>query len=194
MLRTFGIAALAFAVGLDEESWTRGLLLESLRHRGTTAAVIWSALFFGLMHSLNLVSGQPASTTGVQVFVAVAFGLGLGALRVRTHSIWPCIFVHAAWDFALILRSGQIGETSGTGVHQALVTMAIMTPLAIYGLVLSRPGKVPGPDGRIRRRTELEGPPGTSGVPVRQGPGHGADAVGPWPSPPPQVAAIYRGW
>jgi membrane protease YdiL (CAAX protease family) len=196
VLRTFGIAVLAFAVGLDEETWTRGLLLESLRHRGTFQAVLLSAVFFGLIHSINIVGGQPVSTTAVQVFVALSFGLALGALRVRTHSIWPCIFVHAAWDFALILRSGEIGESDGTALSQALVTMAIMTPLAIYGLVLIRPGRTPGRDGRMRRSPQpmAGAPPVGVAVPyVLVEPAPTADALGPWPAPPPEVEAIYRG-
>jgi membrane protease YdiL (CAAX protease family) len=195
VIRTFGIGVLALAVGLDEELWTLGLLLESLRFRGTTWAVVLSAAFFGLLHGVNVLSGQPLSTTAVQVFVAFSFGLGLGAVRVRTHSIWPCILVHAAWDFALILRSGQIGESTGTNGHQALLTLAIMSPLAIYGLVLARPQKVPGPDGRMPRPPMLAAPPEvpeTPAVDVFAPPP--PDALGPWPAPPPDVAAVYRGW
>lgn len=194
LLRTLAIAVLTLAVGLDEEVWTRGLLLESLRNRGTTQAVLLSAAFFGLLHGVNVISGQPASTTAVQVYVAFAFGLGLGALRVRTHSIWPCILVHAGWDFALILRTGEIGESSGSSLQQALITMAIMTPLALYGLVLARPSKVPGRDGRMGRpltsaEAEWPAPPEPRRVPPSP-----ADALGTWPSPPPEVAAVYRGW
>lgn len=187
-VRVLGIAALSLAVGLDEETWMRGLLLESLRHRGTWYAVVASSAFFGLFHGINIVSGQPASTTAVQVFVAFSFGLALGGLRVRTHSLWPSILVHAAWDFALVLRSGEIGESSGTSLRDALLTIALMSPLAIYGLVLSRPGRTQGPDGRLRREpgpaAEDAAAPAPPAAPV---------ALGPWPEPPPEVEAVFGG-
>jgi membrane protease YdiL (CAAX protease family) len=192
--RTAGILVLGLAIGLDEEVWTRGLLLESLRHRGTTRAVIYSALAFGLLHLVNVAGGQPVSSTLVQVFVAVAFGFGLGALRVRCHSIWPSILVHATWDFVLIARSGELGTSEGTTSGQALVTALIFVPLAIYGLVLARPSKVPGPDGRMRRPGAPVPPSATTAVFTAAPPATPADALGRWPTPPPDVEAIRRGW
>ena len=188
-----GIGALTVAVGIDEEVWCRGLLLESLRHRGTTAAVLLSSLAFGLLHGINALSGQPVSSTLVQMTVASFFGLALAAVRVRTHSIWPSIAVHALWDFALILRSGDLGSTQGTTGGQAAVAIAVMAPLAIHGVILARRSRVPGPDGRMPRRTGDPIDPGPVLVARTPAPS-GPDALGPWPPPPPDVEAAFRGW
>jgi len=65
-----------------------------------------------------------------------------------------------------------------------LVIVAL--PLAVFGLVLARSSKVPGPDGRMRRRR----------VPAEQwtwpenragGPAEAANVLGRWPAPPPHL-------
>lgn len=93
VLSVLGVAGVALAIGFEEELWTRGLVLESLRWKGTTVAVVLSALWFGLLHSLNLLSGQPATATLAQVGFATAYGLAVGAVRVRVGTLGcrsPC--------------------------------------------------------------------------------------------------------
>jgi membrane protease YdiL (CAAX protease family) len=187
----FAVAAFTIAVGLDEEVWSRGLLLESMRWRGTSEAVIYSGVLFGLFHGVNVMAGQPATTTAVQMGAATCWGLALGAVRVRVGSIWPCIAIHALWDFLLILRSGEVSETVATGWREAAATLLLFMPLAFYALVLARPSKVPGPDGRIPR-PEVPGPSGWPARPARD-PGMPTEPLGPWPPVPPEVEAVRAG-
>ena len=184
VLAVLGIVGLVLAVGLEEELWTRGLILESLRWRGTTAAVVLSAVWFGALHSLNLLSGQPASATVAQVGFATAFGLGVGAVRVRVGTLWLPIALHALYDLGVLLRNEEVTGISGRELLGFLVVIAL--PLAIYGLVLARPSKVPGLDGRMRRkRVRVE--PWTwpeQNVAARQ---EAANVLGRWPAPPPHL-------
>ena len=186
------IAGLALAVGLEEELWTRGLLLETLRWRGTTVAVVLSSLWFGALHSLNLLSGQPASTTFFQMVLAMSFGLALGAVRVRVGTLWLPIALHALYDLGILLRMDDLGlvigegEQTGLGWREMVVAIVVTAlPLAVFGLVLARPSKVPGPDGRMpRRRVKVE--PWEWPEAVRTST-EAANVLGRWPNPPPDL-------
>ena len=193
VLTVLGVAGLALAIGLEEELWTRGLILESLRWRGTTAAVILSSVWFGALHSLNLFSGQPATTTLAQMIFATAFGLAVGAVRVRVGTLWLPIALHALYDLGFLLRSTDLGlvlgdrNAAGLGWREVVgFLLVVALPLAAYGLVLIRPSKVPGSDGRMRRRRVKvepwawpEAPAGDRAEP--------ANVVGRWPAPPPHL-------
>lgn len=181
VIAVLGIVGLVLAVGLEEELWTRGLILESLRWRGTTAAVVLSAVWFGALHSLNLLSGQPASATVAQVGFATAFGLGVGAVRVRVGTLWLPIALHALYDLGVLLRNEEVTGISWRELVVFLVVIAL--PLAIFGLVLARPSKVPGPDGRMRRkRVRVE--PWTWPQRNVAAPQEAANVLGRWPAPP----------
>lgn len=185
-----GIAGLALAVGLEEELWTRGLVLETLRWRGTSAAVILSALWFGALHSLNLLSGQPASATLAQMGFATAFGLALGAVRVRVGSLWLAIALHALYDVGLLLRDEEVAGLAWTEVGGFLVLAAL--PLAIFGLVLARASKVPGPDGRMpRRKVKVEPWSWPAARPAAHA--EAANVLGRWPAPPPHLLEQWYG-
>jgi membrane protease YdiL (CAAX protease family) len=186
-----GIAGLALAVGFEEELWTRGLLLETLRWKGTTAAVVLSSLWFGVLHSLNLLSGQPASTTAFQVVLASSFGLALGAIRVRVGTLWLPIALHALYDLGVLLQGdlGLVigkGEVAGLGWREVVnLSIVVALPLAAFGLVLARPSKVPGPDGRMpRRRVKVEPWEWPETARTRT---EAVNVLGRWPAPPPDL-------
>src|SRR5690606_28853719 len=76
--------ALVVIAPVVEELLFRGVLLPGLaRSYGERIGLVLSALFFGLLH------GRPA-----EAVVAFAAGLVLGALRLRSRSILPCIALH----------------------------------------------------------------------------------------------------
>ena len=179
-----GLVVLAFAIGLEEELWTRGLLLESMRWRGTTAAVVLSSLWFGALHSLNLLSGQPAMATFAQIGFAMAFGLAVGALRVRVGTLWLPIALHALYDLGILLRGDELVGISWRELVAFLVFLAL--PLAIYGLVLARASKVPGPDGRMRRRRVMVAPWTWPDAETGER-AETANVLGRWPAPPPDL-------
>jgi membrane protease YdiL (CAAX protease family) len=87
----FAVAFLTTVVlpSLNEEWADRGVLWVALRKiTGPGATIFCTALLFAFMHGLN----------GVGLFEVphrFVFGLGLGWLRQRTGSLWPCITAHA---------------------------------------------------------------------------------------------------
>ncbi len=183
------IVGLCLAVALEEELWTRGLVLESMRWRGTTAAVVLSSLWFGLLHTLNLLSGQPFTATVAQVGFATAFGLAVAAVRVRFGTLWLPIALHALYDLGILLRGNEV---TGVTWRQLVFFLAVVAmPLALFGLFLARPSKVPGPDGRMPRRrvavqpwTWPEHRPDERAEP--------ANVLGRWPAPPPHLVEQWH--
>lgn len=73
-----------------EELFFRGYLLGALSRRSAPGAVAVSALVFALAH-------------GSSFAVYAALGALLGALTLRTRSLFAPIIVHAVYNFALIL-------------------------------------------------------------------------------------------
>ncbi len=75
-----------------EETFFRGLLLPLLaRVLPPVAALLLSALLFGLLHGIALC---PAMT---------AFALILSLLRLRTATLLPCILLHTLWNALILL-------------------------------------------------------------------------------------------
>ena len=70
-----------------EELTYRGLGFSLLARFGQTAAIVVTAVIFGLGHGLI-----------VALPILIAFGLGLGYLRSRTGSIYPPIGLHAVFN------------------------------------------------------------------------------------------------
>lgn len=69
---------------IGEEITHRGMLVHAFKGRGDMAAILWSALLFGLMHG-NI----------EQVFyAALVMGVIGGIISVKTGSIVPCMILH----------------------------------------------------------------------------------------------------
>jgi membrane protease YdiL (CAAX protease family) len=91
----FGAFALAVTVvaPIVEELMFRGVGYTLLEPLGERVAIITVGLAFGLVHGL------------FEGFVIIAaFGIGLGYLRSRTQSIYPCVLLHSVFNgTALVL-------------------------------------------------------------------------------------------
>ena len=89
----FGAYAFAVVVAapIVEELVFRGAGFTLLRRYGARAAVLGTAIAFGLAH--GLLEGLPIIT---------AFGLGLAYLRERTGSLYPCVLTHAVFNAAAL--------------------------------------------------------------------------------------------
>lgn len=87
-----------------EEMIFRGAILESIRRRsGALAAVVISALIFGLVHLIPQ-----------QVVNAFFIGLILGYIYIRTHSLLPVIVIHAVNNMIAYIGMGVEGEQMET--------------------------------------------------------------------------------
>ena len=89
---------LALVPGIWEELAFRGLLLSKLRARfSNTAAILLSAVFFGLFHFTNLLTQAPSQVIG-GVIMALFFGIAWGVMTVRSRSVVPAMLSHYLVD------------------------------------------------------------------------------------------------
>jgi len=94
----WALVVLGFSAAVCEELVTRGFFLSAMLPRfGSGAAVVISAVMFGLMH-LNL----------AQLFYATFLGVVLGFVALRSGSVLACIVTHFAVN-ALTLLNARFG-------------------------------------------------------------------------------------
>lgn len=128
-----------FLTGFWEEGLTRGLLLSLLLAaalrggRGPVSAVVISAAVFGLLHLVGVAGGTELGTALGQVVLATLFGIGFGALLLRTNALWLLAGLHALINLGPTVRGGN----DGVEAFQAIYALSSLL-LAVYGLFLLR--------------------------------------------------------
>lgn len=118
--------------GFMEEGLMRGIVMRVLKPTGTTRSVVISALLFGLMHIGNLLYRNPIIVFA-QMIGAFVHGIGLGAIRLRTNTIWFPVILHGLHDLAL----------KYTNFPAIPLDVVQVTLLMIYGIYLLRGWKNP---------------------------------------------------
>ena len=131
-------AALTLVIGFAEETFFRGLILNTLLPTGTIHAVVLSSFLFAILHFLNIIGGtwDPLFTI---VDSVAAFGLGItfAAIRLRTGSIWPLVGIHALFDFTSLISLGGINVPAQS--PRVLFTSVFFgIVFVVYGLFLLR--------------------------------------------------------
>lgn len=162
-------------VGVNEELFSRGLVLERLRpaYRPTVAAVTTAALF-GLQHlsALVLTSREAGDVLGNVALSAVA-GLALTAFQLRFRWLWPLILVHATADWVIILASRALPDAFIGVAHLLLLLYAVVL---LRGLPADLDdGASRAPSAPARRCSSPGGPEARSWLAValdRVQPGH----------------------
>ena len=130
---TFLYLAIGYALtGFMEEGLMRGIVLHVLEPTGTTRSIIISALLFGLIHIGNLLYRNPAIVLA-QMVGAFVHGIGLGAIRLRTNTIWFPIILHGLHD--LVLKYTKFPAIP--------LDVVQVTLLMVYGIYLLRTWKKP---------------------------------------------------
>lgn len=131
----------ALIIGFSEETFFRGLILQSLVPLGVLRTVLISSALFAFPHLFNALSGawDPAFTLA-DTFAAFGIGVAFAAILFRTGTIWPVIGLHALTDLTALLSIGTIFVAGQSALE--LVTVAGTGLVAmVYGLFLIRPGK-----------------------------------------------------
>ncbi len=127
------MAVLSFLlVGVAEEIVFRGFLFNGMRKSGSlTAAVIVSAVTFGMGHIVNLLTGHATTETLVQMIFAVAWGFMFTFAYLKGGSLLPCIAIHGLIDvFSVFARDNEIA-------HWAYIA-ATVAVAAVYCLYLRK--------------------------------------------------------
>ena len=107
------MAVLSFLlVGVAEEIIFRGFLFNGMKRTGSlTAAVIVSAITFGMGHIVNLLTGHATGETLVQIVFAVAWGFLFTFAYLKGGSLLPCIAIHGLIDaFSVFARDNAAAD------------------------------------------------------------------------------------
>ena len=96
-------------IGIVEEFLCRGWLLNEFLERFSNnkkeiiLSIIFSSFVFGIIHFLNIGTGQNFIETCVQVVNAGVSGIFLALVYYKTKNIWLVVFSHFYWDFSIML-------------------------------------------------------------------------------------------
>jgi membrane protease YdiL (CAAX protease family) len=124
-----------------EEIVFRGSILHAFvrswgtTNRGIFMSVLMSSLFFAGYHILYLAAEPPAIVLS-RIVVAFLLGILLGALVLKSGSIYPALFFHGLFNVAGYLNLTSTG-TEATAFSWLLLSLSTV-PLALYGLILLR--------------------------------------------------------
>ncbi|SEU28342.1 CPBP family intramembrane glutamic endopeptidase [Paenibacillus sp. NFR01] len=123
------IVLFTLLVGYTEESVFRGIIRDKLRGKGAVYYIVFSSVFFGVLHMANAFSGKDALSTVLQVINALLLGGVLALLIVTTEEILPLIAFHFIYD-ALALVSKENTE------HEVLLVAILNVMYLLYGAYL----------------------------------------------------------
>ena len=102
-------AVLCTAIGISEESLSRGLVQRVLAKLSPVRAAVGVALLFGAGHTLSGIwFSRPLGDTIFITLNAAAFGFACAALRWHLRTIWPLAAVHALGDFFQLTSPGNL--------------------------------------------------------------------------------------
>ena len=138
-------AAMLLLVGLNEEMFSRGVVLQRLRDAyAVPRAVSVTAVLFGLQHlSAFALTSRPAEDVLENVALTATYGFALAAFQARYAWLWPLVLAHATADWTILLSQERLPGWLVYLVHLAWLG---------YGALLLR-----APAGRPR--TSLRGRP-----------------------------------
>jgi membrane protease YdiL (CAAX protease family) len=104
-----GMLPLLVPAALWEELLLRGFAFAVVREAwGTWRALVVTSLVFGLLHLMNAESGAQS------VALVTLAGIFLGAILVRTGSLYAAWAAHLAWNF--VMAAGLHAAVSGVGL------------------------------------------------------------------------------
>lgn len=127
---------LMLCAGFLEELIFRGFLYQAIAPRSRIAAVLVSAVSYGLGHLLNLLSGSGAGLADnlLQLVMTTAFGFLFVMICLRSGSLIPCMLGHAAIN----ILSAFVNTQGLTLTVKLIINGAELVILAAYLLILRK--------------------------------------------------------
>lgn len=128
--------------GVFEEVACRGVVLSNMMERWNRKkgyilkSVLTSGIAFGLLHLINLASGDVGGTL-LQVGYASGLGIFFGSVYARTRNLWGPVIIHSLIDFSSFIYVGESETTALTVAVGIVITVAY----TLGGLYLIRPKK-----------------------------------------------------
>ena len=141
LVSTFLVVLVA---AFGQELLFRGLMWRALAPVGPVGAMILTSLLAGALIFGRTFTDGPWPEAVRLTALAVCSGFTYGALRWRTASIWPVIFVHAV--FALAVDVAALGT-----VTYRILMLLSTAGFVLYGLFLLRNRAVRGDGGLTQK-------------------------------------------
>jgi membrane protease YdiL (CAAX protease family) len=134
------LVLLSLSVGFIEELLFRGIILRAWLKKGVYLAVGVSTALFGVAHLMQLMGGQSAFGTLLQIVFSLVVGLALALVVVRTWSIWGVIIFHALFDFVQLISTSPTASVTDSSLDSISMigTLACTIVLAFYIVWLTR--------------------------------------------------------
>ncbi|MGN1337296.1 MAG: lysostaphin resistance A-like protein [Candidatus Coprovivens sp.] len=150
------LAAYCISIGLFEEFVCRGWLQTEFIERYSNnpkqvkISILLASLIFGGMHITNIwIGSQTILETILQIIQATGMGFLLGSIFYRSKNIWSVVFIHAFWDFSLMLSESMnvkqctYGNASPEILTYVIITTIVLTMLYfLVGLYIIRNNKI----------------------------------------------------
>lgn len=124
------ILLFSLVVGYTEESIFRGIIWEKLKGKGSLFYILFSSIFFGILHMANALNGRDWLSIVLQIINALLIGLILALLIEMTARILPLIIFHFMFDAMAQLTDATTTE------NEVLVVSVLNICYLLYGTYL----------------------------------------------------------
>ncbi|AIQ69647.1 CPBP family intramembrane glutamic endopeptidase [Paenibacillus graminis] len=123
------ILLLTVCVGFTEETIFRGIIREKLRFKGPVFYIVFSSVFFGILHMANALNGTDLIHIVLQVINALLLGCILALLIETTDNIIPLIAFHFIYDALAMVCNENLDQ-------EILVVSLLNILYLLYGIYL----------------------------------------------------------
>ena len=137
ILEVIVILLFTFIVGYTEETLFRGVIKEKLQSKGTTFYIIFSTVFFGMLHIANALNGDNLSVAIIQVINASLVGLILAELITLKDNIIPLIAFHSMYD-ALAKVVSPAASSKELLIISVLAVIYVFYAVYLFGILKKR--------------------------------------------------------
>lgn len=130
LLQVIIVVIFSLFVGFTEESIFRGIIKERLGSKGPVFYIVFSSIFFGILHMANAFNGADIIHIVLQVINAFLIGIILALLIEITSNIIPLIAFHFIFDALAQVTNPSI-------IDKELLLVSILNVLyLVYGIYL----------------------------------------------------------
>jgi membrane protease YdiL (CAAX protease family) len=94
-------------------------------------AVGVSTALFGLGHLMQLMGGQSALGTALQIVFSLVLGLALALVVVKTWSLWGVIVFHALFDFVQLVSTSPTASVTDSSLYSVPMIGTLMCTIIL---------------------------------------------------------------
>jgi len=132
LLYYFMLLLFTVFVGISEELFFRGIILNILKSKGIKYAIVVSSILFSILHLTNLAGGIDIKYAILQVIFSFIFGFVAAQITIISQSILPAMIWHFAHDFISFVTGNELNTTT------TIILVVQCSILVLYSLYLNK--------------------------------------------------------